>query len=295
MKQLIIFKQTPVDLICNLFYAARFPVIRWMFPGLLKSSSPSFKVGRTQVFADSFTTQKWGDIDHHRKRWDVSESWAQEYPIHPDNLKCWWGPPELNEDGTASFTTKYNPRIFVVDEKIREAIKKESGADPGHQITIPYESSFLSSHNYLNKLYGRFEIRCIVPNNQDVRSAFWVWLHGEIDIFEVDGGQNRQKVNFHWGREPDGKRITLGSWKINSIRPGQMQEFVMEWMPGRIVMFVDGIRVFRFSNREALDYWVSPMRVCINQNVIRETPPYKAGGVVSEFIVDYVRVYDLAK
>jgi len=275
--------QTLLDQFRNHFLRIRFQIYQNVFPKRLKDKSHCLKVGRVCTFTDEFARNSWSGAPQD-KRWDVGEAWGM---YHPDKPNTYFGPPDPDSLGesVAIFTAKYNPKYFE-----------------DRELTIPYETTLLSTQKTFRQQYGRFECRCTLPQEKAVWPAFW--LYGptwppEIDIFECLGrntgeSANTQEINLHYGRVEEGNKMCMGAWKIPLKKKG-FHEFALEWTPKRLDFYTDGIRVFTYSNQQVLDKWFNTpdgrMWIILNHGLGPNYMKDNEEDFFSFFFVDYVRVY----
>ena len=154
---------------------------------------------------------------------------------------------------------------------------------------------------------GYFEIRCIVSEGGGFWSAYWLNARGmasaeasnggiggaEIDIFEsnnYDGNIfNRNSVTHavHVGGYGEGLRSEMqGSFKTPKPYT-QYNTYGMEWNEDEYIFYINGVE----STRTAWQNGVSqaPEYVIISEELPNEFS--KEPGFSTDFIVDYVRVY----
>ncbi|MWC31042.1 carbohydrate binding domain-containing protein [Paenibacillus sp. MMS18-CY102] len=180
-----------------------------------------------------------------------------------------------------------------------------------------YTSAKLYSQYKGDWTYGKYEIRAKVPKSQGIWPAIWMmptnydlygpWpATGEIDIMELIGSEpNKAWGTLHYGLP----------WKYSNASfelPGSMDfsqdfhTFSIEWEPGEIRWYVDGIFYQRqndwYSKREGETLpitWPAPFDqdfyMQLNLAVGGEWPqfPDKTTIIPSKMFVDYVRVYKL--
>jgi beta-glucanase (GH16 family) len=201
--------------------------------------------------------------------------------------------PIFNGDSTITLKTEHNPKSFYQ--------KKEGGywyenEPPGYEtkIDIPFSAGGLSTNPSFRQRYGRWECRCRVPVYNGCKAAYWMWgstWPPEIDVFESDKSDSQQ-INLHYGSNAEGNKDSIKAWDSKSLRPGEWQEFAVVWTPEKIEMYTDGIKIFRFTNKETLEWfnadnaqmWVVLTQYVIHGNMFTEDK-------TSEFDVDYIRVY----
>ena len=170
--------------------------------------------------------------------------------------------------------------------------------------------------NGFSQKFGYFECRCILPEGADIWSAFWLMNDGvynadgngmdgtEIDIFESDCYEekinNAVTSNLHFdGYNEEHQMMGAEKFLIKNNPYEEFNTYGLEWNENEYIFYINGKETFRTDfggvsqNEEYLILSVE-MR---GQNGIpseRENVP----GEESEFIVDYVKVYqynDLVK
>jgi beta-glucanase (GH16 family) len=134
---------------------------------------------------------------------------------------------------------------------------------------FPYLSGMVSTHDRFSQLYGYFEARIKLVNGQGFWPAFWMipqlpavpnpaveyFWPPEIDILEYKGQEpNTIFMNHHFSGvypEPGSK---LNNWsyggRVGSNYSGpdysaDFHTYAMEWQPGLIIWYIDGIEQFR--------------------------------------------------
>lgn len=160
---------------------------------------------------------------------------------------------------------------------------------------MPFTSGMISSHDKFSQHYGWFEARILVPRGRGLWPAFWLLPDNrkwppEIDIME------------HKGRIPDRVWMTLhlpqpGTWQSKSsggewagpdFTEG-IHTFAVEWEPGSIRWYVDGIERQRVEQTTP----DLPMYVILNLAVGGDWDgdPEAATPFPAEMWVEWVRVY----
>jgi beta-glucanase (GH16 family) len=103
-------------------------------------------------------------------------------------------------------------------------------------------------------LHGRFEARIKQPGEVGMWPAFWLlggnidavgWPRcGEIDVMEGKGRlPDWTSGALHRGPDPGQNRITAAEYRLPSGSfHDEYHVFAIEWMPGRIDWYVDGVR-----------------------------------------------------
>ena len=196
----------------------------------------------------------------------------------------------LGGDGTLQI------RAFAEEFTGRDGVRRE------------YTSARLKTLGRFDQAYGRFEARLRLPEGQGLWPAFWMmgsdieqvgWPRcGEIDVME------------HLGSEPAlvhaALHAPIGARDFRSatgtfVLPGGrfaagFHVFAVEWDPGRIRFFVDGILYRTFTPEDvAPGAWVfdKPFFILLNVAVggVWPGPPDSTTAFPQVMAVDYVRAY----
>jgi len=210
------------------------------------SSDNSDKINWKLTWSDEFDgtdidTSKW---TYDMGNWIVGEDGSA--------ISAGWGNNEKE------YYTDSSDNSFVEDGKlIIRALKEETSDTYG---SYDYTSAKLKTKGLFSQKYGRFEIRAKLPAGQGFWPAFWMlpederyggWAaSGEIDILEA------------WGSKPGITSGTIhygGVWPNNTYQ-GSSYEFpnnstfedfhnyAVEWTPGKITWFVDGVEYNSLNN-----------------------------------------------
>lgn len=270
----------------NEYMRFRYGLYRTFNSNKITNWSPVEKEGYILVLNETFESVSWnakGDKNH----WKIGGSQV----VNPRRLNVHYGPPELREGGYAAFTSHYNPKEIYVYQL-------------DSVIEFPYEASKLFSYNFVEQQYGRFECRMTLPDAKHSWPAFWLWGRPwppEIDVIEAYGRETGkdviyQEINIHYGTREN--PIQMGAWPIKIDRPGNIgnvfYEFAVEWTPDYIDFYTNGVRVFRFDDKKVLDrYFNQTMWVVVNNNIRRAGVKELGKDYYSEFLVDYIRVYQI--
>lgn len=270
------------DGLTNRWLRTKFKFQRVLNTSKLSDCSPLKKDGMILVFEENFEKKTWKEEN---AQWRVGGSAL----YHPRKLNVYYGPPELRNGGYAAFTVRYNPKELYVYQF--DTI-----------IEFPYEVSKLTSHSFFEQQYGRFECRMTLPVAKHSWPAFWMWGRPwppEIDVIEAYGKETGldaiyQEINLHWGEGDNPQQ--MGAWKIKIDKPENLgqnfYEFAVEWRPDRVDFFTNGVRVFQFTDTEVLNRWFDQsMWVVINNSIKRAGFSELGEYYYSEFLVDYIRVY----
>lgn len=207
---------------------------------------------------------------------------------------CGWGNNELQSYQEGNVTVS-NGTLKITAQK--ERIK-------GSQ----YTSGRINSKAKGDFTYGRFEASIKLPFGDGLWPAFWMlstnepyggWPQsGEIDIMEFVASDPDNILGYiHYGdpypnNQSQGNNFTLASGTF----PEAFHEFAIEWEPGEIRWFMDGIL---YSVKRTED--VSPFNWPFDHDfhfLLNVAVGGNLGGAVNDAMlpatmeVDYVRVYD---
>jgi beta-glucanase (GH16 family) len=243
---------------------------------------------------------------------DWQPVWCEEFDYEglPDTDKWFydvggngWGNNELQY-----YTSADEDNVFVSDGNLRITALREpfSGND--------YTSARLITKYRGDWEYGRVEVRAQMPAGRGLWSAIWmlptsntygIWPNsGEIDIME-HVGYDGDKIHgtIHTGAYNHKEGTQIGYTKTVPTAETEFHVYTMEWEPGYIELFVDGVSFGRFGynplfnvgteNYEAWPFDI-PFHLILNIAVGGDWGGLR--GVddsifPTSMIVDYVRVY----
>jgi beta-glucanase (GH16 family) len=143
--------------------------------------------------------------------------------------------------------------------------------------------------------YGYVESRIKVPAGRGLCPAFWLapadhtWPP-EIDIMEMLGNEpTRTTMHFHYQRA-NGTHATVGDGWSGPDFSGDWHTFGVDWEPGSLVWYVDGVERARFADATVTDqaaYLVLNLAVGGSW----AGSPENSTVLPADLLVDYVRVY----
>lgn len=212
-----------------------------------------------------------------------------------------WGNNELQ------YYTADSRNVRQEDGKLVIEARKENFPGPDG-VRRRYTSARLSTLGHFSQKYGRFEARIKVPSGQGVWPAFWLlgedfpsagWpACGEIDIMENVGEQPATILgNLHgpgyFGENPLTTSYTLPRGRFSDA----LHLFAIEWEPGVIRFYVDGVLFATKTPADVPDgkVWVydHPFFIVLNLAVGGNLPGSPDNSTVfpQRMLVDYVRVY----
>jgi beta-glucanase (GH16 family) len=245
-------------------------------PAPAPTTSAPAPSGYRLVFNDDFNT-----ID--RTKWNVrNNSWAR------------------NEE---SIVTSRSANVFVSNGAL--TLRAINETYTVGSTTRQYTSGYLDTIGRGSWKYGRFEMRAKLPPAQGMWPAFWLRNNttlGELDIMEAVGGRVNQTVQtIHQSTNGDmakaGHEDTLPSGTTAT-----WHTYTVDRQPGYVKWYVDGRLVF--SKTQTQLTWLDPsfnepMNIRLNLQVGGSMPnwyglPVKGAPLgQSDFVIDYIRVYQL--
>lgn len=163
----------------------------------------------------------------------------------------------------------------------------------GHE----YTSGMISSFGHFAQQYGYFEIRAKFPKGKGFWPAFWLlpankqWPP-EIDVLEILGHQtDKVYMTNHW-RDAAGVHRSHGESFIGPDFGAGFHTFAIDWEPGEITWYVDGIQ----HARSTAGVPSEPMYLIANLAIGGDWPgnPDATTPFPGFMDIDYVRVYQKA-
>lgn len=304
------------------------------------SYSDSYKDGYELVFSDEFNGSSLNPTRWHSQlRWD-GEWNGERYEYRLINGESQFYVNTLSEDPEhqQDIVPLYNPFKFNGNTMRIQAARNPLYTGPGPRTfgklddivpQQPFLSGAISTHEKFFRKHGYFEARIKIPGHTGTFPAFWLFharrswegtQRTEIDIMENLGHAPYYVYNsFHYF---DNVTATY-SGDANFIKPspsGQIgrpsgtdysrdfHTYAVDWSQGRIVWYIDGVKVSELSESQASyeDLYVM-LNLAIGGNWTNF--PTTAGGLgrpgdqrypttqdINEFQnpsleIDYVRVY----
>lgn len=166
-------------------------------------------------------------------------------------------------------------------------------------------SGIITSYKSFRFLYGRAEARVRFPAGRGFLSAFWL-LNAyydqdqpedpEIDVIEAIGDQpNTAFQTYHVGTDRDGDGFYTNRRSIEQ-RAGiddltaDFHTYAVDWSPGRIVWYVDGVETNRYEGDDVSD---EQMYLIANVAVGGPFPgpPDATTPFPASMEIDWIRVY----
>lgn len=171
---------------------------------------------------------------------------------------------------------------------------------PYHGQTMPFRSGMITTKGKFAQTYGKFEVRCKLPKGNGYWPAMWLLqkrpqnFQKEIDVMETVGNlPTLASFNFHHLDENGNHKSYYSQWWGPDFTAG-FHTYAMEWSPGRLVWYVDGVERNRLENHYVPD---EDMYILLNLAVgggfpnATNTPPDATTPQKAALVVDYVRVY----
>ncbi|MCM8568646.1 family 16 glycosylhydrolase [Gramella jeungdoensis] len=220
--------------------------------------------------------------------------WTYQIGDGCDQNICGWGNNELQSYQEANVEVSNGTlKITARKERIR-----------GSQ----YTSGRINSKGKADFTYGRFEASIKLPAGDGLWPAFWMlptdefygtWPQsGEIDIMEYVASNPDEILGYiHYGDPYPDNQSQGNTYKLqNDVFYNEFHEFAIEWEPGEIRWYMDGIL---YSTKTTQD--ISPANWPFDKDfhfLLNVAVGGNLGGEVNDSMlpatmeVDYVRVYD---
>ena len=201
------------------------------------------------------------------------------------------------QDGNLHISTKYYQNGFNGNSK------------PG------WYSGAIYTKNLFEQKYGYFEVRCILPKGSGMWSAFWLNCNGmanengsgtdgaELDVFESayysDTFKNRVSSNIHYdgyGENLKSQNVTT-PFIINNNPYKDFNTYGLEWNENEYIFYINGIETGRSNfggTSQVPEYLILSVEVGGQNGVAADNwagPALEKDATTTDFIVDYVRVY----
>lgn len=149
--------------------------------------------------------------------------------------------------------------------------------------------------------FGYYVARVKLPREQGHWSAFWLfeglhitpdgWYNGpEIDIYEKFWPNDEVKHTLYWDPAGDHK---LKEWSQTAAVPGIREgwhTFAVWWKPDEYVYYVDGKEAWHVNPGSICQL---PMYIMLSDEHAAWCKDIAKATLPDEFVVDYVRVYDV--
>ena len=160
---------------------------------------------------------------------------------------------------------------------------------------------------------GYFEIRCIVNDEPEFWSAFWIQADApydsavskggvggaEIDIFESSNTANKMDKNsvshaIHCagvdGVKEDFQSMSLGCFYGNNIYE-EYNTYGLEWTDTEYIFYINGVETRRSSFGNGVSDVEEDVIVSLEIPSEERLNTLEKDGFKAEFIIDYVKIY----
>jgi beta-glucanase (GH16 family) len=209
-----------------------------------------------------------------------------------------------------------NERQFYTSEVANAALdgmgnvlltaRANDGSLACHYGPCEYTSARLKTKGREEFLYGRVEARIKVPSGFGLWPAFWMlgtdidevpWpTSGEIDVMEFVGKRPNEIDGTVHGPGYYGSGGITRAADLGRPVSDEFHVFAIEWLPGRIAWFLDGVQYHEVRADDVLpNAWVfdRPFFILLNLAVggNRGGPVFPDTPFPASMAVDYVRVY----
>ena len=218
-----------------------------------------------------------------------------------------WGNNEAQ-----NYTPKENKNAWVEDGNLIIEARKEPYTWPGDGQTRQYTSARLRTLGKGDWLYGKFEVRALLPKGNGMWPAIWMlaseekyggWpKSGELDIMENVGfDPTKIHCNIHTEAYNHGIGTNKGNTVSTSLPSENWHVYSMEWDAEKVIFFLDGEQVFRFDNEhKTFQEWPYDQKFHLLLNIAVGGSWGGEQGIDNSvfpqrMLVDYVRVYQMGE
>ena len=172
-------------------------------------------------------------------KWEAQSYNRQNNPIGPDG---WWDSDDVYLNGNGNLAIR-----------VKKIENRNSDDDP-HDYSV----GMIRSKNKFEQKFGKFEIRCKLPNKSGWWVAFWLFSDGvfnengsgedgtEIDIMEAFGWTDKIIHALHYDGYGSNHQSDANSNNINGLHDG-FHTFSLEWNEDEYIFFVDGNQMWKTS------------------------------------------------
>jgi beta-glucanase (GH16 family) len=226
-------------------------------------SLPPVAAGRVWklIWHDEFDGEK---VDE--SRWVIPERQCRD---------AWWTPKAIEPDG------KGHLRVRIFKEGDR------------------YYDGGMHTNGKFARVFGCYVARMRLQKQAGHWSAFWLWNNGmkgasgrfEIDIMERPWLDDRIQHTFHWGPTGPGHKSSGEVAHVPDVAEG-WHTFTLLWTPEEYAFYVDGKETWR---PRGVPIWREPLYLLLTDEIEFKgwAGDVRNATLPDEFLVDYVRVYDL--
>ncbi|MBX9850398.1 MAG: glycoside hydrolase family 16 protein [Cytophagaceae bacterium] len=255
------------------------------------------------VFEDDFNSPQLDSL-----KWLDHYPWGRNLVNNPE--RQYYGPDNyVIENGILKLVAKKENIKARVKDEFPDAHLAEDGK--ANLREFPFSSGMIFSREKFR--YGKFEIRCKIPEINGMWPAFWIFgqfpYYEEIDAFEfMDEKNNTVDFTVHGqpDQEPGVQRCNMEYKGIDYTK--DFHVYAVEWDSLKIAFSIDGVvkktyyhyhklsgaNVRSFKNIKAAPKAYLRQRVYPKQVmhvIVNLAVKHAEGNFPAVFEVDYVRVY----
>lgn len=253
---------------------------------LLASAFSTSAAAWEPTFEESFEA---GRLDE--ENWRLFDFWGNQTLAGNGERQCYVPEALRFEDGMLTIVAERDPRS-------RDDCS-------GAQTDLDYTSGMISTARCnewdacegegFSQLYGFFAMRARLPSGRGMWPAFWLvpddasWPP-EIDVMEMLGHDPQTiYMTLHYF-DADGERSKQGEAFTGPDTSQGFHEFAVDWQPGLLIWYVDGVERFRVTGEAVPDV---PMYMIVNLAVGGYWPgvPDEETSFPAEMQVDWVRAW----
>ncbi|HOM16159.1 MAG TPA: glycoside hydrolase family 16 protein [Thermoguttaceae bacterium] len=246
----------------------------WCVLILLGAGQEEAKLQPPDVLPPAPAGQKWRLLWH--DEFDSQQIEESKWNIPECKIRdAWWTRKAVALDGQG---------------RLRMRVFKEEGR---------YYDAGIHTRGKFEHTFGYFVVRMQLQQQPGHWSAFWLWNNDmpsakerfEIDIMERPWLDDRIQHTFHWGPSGTGHRSLPHQPRIPGVEKG-WHTFALWWTPEKYVFYVDGKKTWE---PKEVPIWKEPLYILITDEIQFGgwAGDIRKAAVPDEFLVDYVRVYEL--
>lgn len=165
-----------------------------------------------------------------------------------------------------------------------------------------YTCGAMDTRGKFEHAFGYYVARCQMPKEPGHWSAFWMMCGGvskvgddgrdgtEIDIVEMPWRDGRLTANLHWDGYGKDHQHAGTNFTNRAVLEG-FHDYGLLWEPNRYVFYVDGKEVWRTAAGGVSQV---PEYLMLTNEIGTWAGKIQDAKLPDYFVVDYVRVYDLA-
>jgi beta-glucanase (GH16 family) len=215
----------------------------------------------------------------------------------------WWADTTCSIESNAEQELYTPNNVTVANGALKLQARKEN-AVAWNGKTYNYTSGMVSTGGRSGSVapgftykYGYAEARVKIPAGQGMWPAFWTLPSNyswppEIDAMEILGNQpNVTNMTYHYADAAGADKSSGTAWAGPDFS-ADWHVFGVDWEPNAIVWYVDGVERARFTDASAIT--AVPQYLLLNLAVGGNWPgsPNASTAFPSDYLVDYVRVWD---